>query len=115
MSNRFVRVTGFALFLALALTVIVSFAAASTPAAPTSTAATAAAANKININTAQVSELAKLPRIGDSIAKRIIEYRTKNGAFKTPEDLMKVSGIGEKTFAQIRNQITIVAPAAEPK
>jgi comEA protein len=61
----------------------------------------------ININTAGVSELVKLPRVGEKIAQRIIDYREKNGKFKTLEDLMKVKGIGEKTFKGFEGMITI--------
>lgn len=62
---------------------------------------------KININTATEQELsAGLPGVGDVMAKRIVEYRQKNGSFKTIEDIKKVSGIGEKTFEKLRGYIT---------
>jgi comEA protein len=64
---------------------------------------------KVNINTASQAELETLPRIGPKVAQRIIEYRNQNGGFKKVEDLMKVKGIGEKIFAQIKDQITIGA------
>ena len=48
---------------------------------------------KININSAGVEELAKLDRIGDKYAQRIVEYRKANGPFKKPEDIMNVKGI----------------------
>ena len=54
--------------------------------------------NKVNINTASVEELTQLKRIGTSYAQRIIEYRDKNGPFEKPEDIVKVPGIGPKTF-----------------
>ena len=57
---------------------------------------------RININTATEQQLTLLPGIGETIAKRIIEYRTENGNFTTVEDLMKVSGIGEKKFEQMK-------------
>jgi len=62
---------------------------------------------KININTASLAELQTLPRIGPKVAQRIIDYRTQNGPFKKPEDLMKVRGIGEKVFNQIKDLITV--------
>jgi len=62
---------------------------------------------KVNINTAGQAELEALPRIGPKVAQRIIEYRTQNGNFKKIEDLMKVKGIGEKIFAQLKELITV--------
>ncbi|QCX32470.1 transporter [Caloramator sp. E03] len=63
--------------------------------------------SKININTANKEELKSLPRIGDALAQRIIDYRDKNGPFKRIEDIKKVSGIGEKMFENIKDKITI--------
>lgn len=63
--------------------------------------------DKININTATKEQLKTLPRIGDSYAQRIIEYREKNGFFKDIKDIMKVSGIGEKMFENIKDKITV--------
>jgi competence protein ComEA len=65
------------------------------------------AADKININAAALDELQKLPGIGPKIAQRIIDYRKQNGNFKKVEDLMKVRGIGEKTFLKMKDQLTI--------
>lgn len=62
---------------------------------------------KININTASAADLQKLPRVGESIAQRIVDYRTKNGKFKRIEDIMKVRGIGEKVFLQLKDLITV--------
>lgn len=56
----------------------------------------------VNINTAGENELKKLPRIGPAMAKRIIEFRIVNGPFNSINDLMKVKGIGEKTFKKIK-------------
>lgn len=61
----------------------------------------------ININTAPASELVKLKGIGEVKAAAIVEYRRTNGNFKTVQDIMNVSGIGEKTFEKIRGQITV--------
>ena len=62
---------------------------------------------KININTATVQELVKLDRIGPAFAERIIQYREDNGPFQAPEDIIKVRGIGRKTFEANRDRITI--------
>lgn len=62
---------------------------------------------KININTATKSQLVNLPGIGDVKAQAIIDYRTKNGNFKRIEDIVNVSGIGEKTFESLKDLITV--------
>ena len=62
---------------------------------------------KININTASVSELMTLDGIGEVKAKAIVEYRTENGDFKSIDDLVLVSGIGEKTLEKNRDRITV--------
>jgi len=67
---------------------------------------------KININTAQSVELQKLPRVGPAIAQRILDYRKENGNFKRIEDIMKVKGIGEKVFGQIKELITVGSETA---
>lgn len=71
-----------------------------------------AAAEKVNINTATVDQLTTLDGIGDAYAKKIVEYRDAHGAFKSPEDIMNVSGIGPATFAKNKDRITVGAPAA---
>lgn len=68
---------------------------------------TASAQPLININTATVEELQKLPRVGPALAQRIVAYREMYGPFQTPEDLMQVPGIGEGIFAAIRDYITV--------
>lgn len=62
---------------------------------------------KVNLNTANVTELQKLTGIGQKKAEQIIAYREQNGSFKKIEDLMQVSGIGEKTFASLKDQLAI--------
>ena len=61
----------------------------------------------INLNTATQAELETLPGVGAATATKIIDYRTKNGKFKTIEDIMNVSGIGEAKFNNIKDYICI--------
>ena len=62
---------------------------------------------KVAINTANMAELMTLSGIGESRAADIIKYREENGDFSRIEDIMLVSGIGEKTFEEIKEQITV--------
>ncbi|MGD8539351.1 MAG: helix-hairpin-helix domain-containing protein [Candidatus Aminicenantes bacterium] len=64
-------------------------------------------AKKVNINTANLDELQTLPRIGEKVAQRIIDYRKEHGPFKKIEELMKVQGVGEKTFKQLKDKIEV--------
>ena len=63
-------------------------------------------AGKININKASVEELTQLKRIGTKYAERIVEYREKE-PFKSPEDIMKVPGIGPKVFELNKDVIVV--------
>ena len=65
------------------------------------------AAGLVNINTASAAELQTLSGIGPSMAQSIIDERTKNGAFASVDDLMRVSGIGEKKLAKIKDCICV--------
>lgn len=62
---------------------------------------------KININRAGKEELMKLEGVGDTKAAAIIKYRQEHGMFQNPEDIRKVSGIGEKLFEKIRESIEL--------
>ena len=69
--------------------------------------AAVAADGKVNINTANAEQLSLLPRVGATVAERIIQFRDQNGRFKKPEDLLLVSGIGDRTFDLIRPYISL--------
>lgn len=61
----------------------------------------------VNINTASAAELQTLSGIGPSMAQSIIDERSKNGPFASVDDLMRVSGIGEKKLAKIKDCICV--------
>lgn len=61
----------------------------------------------VNINTATQADLETLNGIGPAKAKAIVEYRKKNGAFKSPDELEKVKGIGPAILKKVRKDITI--------
>ena len=65
-----------------------------------------ATTDKININSATKSELVILKHVGDKIADKIMEYR-KAHPFETPQDIMKVKGIGQKTFDANKDLIIV--------
>ncbi len=65
------------------------------------------AGDKVNINTASKDELCALKGVGPAIAIRIIEYREKNGSFKTIEEITEVKGIGDGTFEKIKELIVV--------
>jgi competence protein ComEA len=61
---------------------------------------------KVNLNTADEPTLETLPRVGPAMAARILAWRAANGRFTAIEDLMSVSGIGEKTFEGLKDLVT---------
>jgi competence protein ComEA len=61
----------------------------------------------VYINRATSAQFDSLPGIGETFAKRIIEYRKTNGPFVSIEDLMKVEGIGEKTYAKMKSRLSL--------
>lgn len=99
MSNPF---TNLALALALALPLVAAPARA--PRAPQ---------RPVNLNTASVTELMQLPRIGQKTAERIVAFRKQHGGFQRPEELMNVKGIGEKSYAKLRPFLAL-APQPRP-
>ncbi len=62
---------------------------------------------KVELNSADAKALESLSGIGPSMAQKIIDYRMEHGKFNKAEDLKKVSGIGEKTFQRIKDQICV--------
>ncbi|WP_433210246.1 helix-hairpin-helix domain-containing protein [Dactylosporangium sp. CS-047395] len=61
----------------------------------------------INLNTASVADLQKLPGIGEVLAQRIVEFRDGHGGFRAVTDLRQVEGIGDAKFAQLKDKVTV--------
>jgi competence protein ComEA len=78
---------------------------AAVPAAPMAVPAVTGA--KVNINTADEAGLMAIKGIGKSKAKAIIEYREKNGPFKSLDELTKIKGIKEKSLQKLKDQLTV--------
>ncbi len=79
----------------------------STVAPTEATTVLAPSSAKVNINTASAEELMSLTGIGPTKAQAIVDYRTNFGNFTSIDQLTSVSGIGEKTLAKIRDDITV--------
>ncbi|MBN2848102.1 MAG: helix-hairpin-helix domain-containing protein [Coriobacteriia bacterium] len=77
------------------------------PSAGGSVAGGGSAGGLININTATAVELEELPGVGPATAATIVDDRETNGPFTTPEDLMRVPGIGPKTFEAMKDLVTV--------
>lgn len=75
--------------------------------AKTATAAAQAAGEVVDVNRADLEQLATLPGIGEKLAERINAYREENGPFKSVDDLLKVKGVGPKMLEKIRPLITV--------
>lgn len=79
----------------------------STPSEPDATRANESQSAKINVNIATAEELQKITGIGPAKAAAIISYREENGPFQKVEDLLNVTGIGEKSLEKMKDEITI--------
>jgi competence protein ComEA len=66
-----------------------------------------AKAPQVDVNRASVEELQSLPGIGQVTAERIVAFREEHGPFRRVEDLMKVKGIGEKSFQKLRSRVKV--------
>lgn len=97
---------------ALALVLALPLGAAATARSPR------APQQPVNLNTATVTELMQLPRVGQKTAERIVAFRKQHGGFQRTEELMNVKGLGEKAYARLKPFLTLSAvphPAAPKK
>ena len=94
------------LALALALALPLSAAPSAAPRAPQ---------RPVNLNSATVTELMQLPRVGQKTAERIVAFRKQHGGFQRPEELMNVKGIGEKSYAKLKPFLAAPQGAAPKK
>lgn len=62
---------------------------------------------RVDLNKATLRQLESLPGIGPVTARRIVEFRTKKGPFKRPQELIAVRGIGEKKYARLKDWIQV--------
>jgi competence protein ComEA len=69
----------------------------------------------VDVNTATEAELQVVKGIGPATAKSIVAYRQKNGAFTSVDDLVKVKGIGSKSLAKFRADLTVSGGAVRPE
>jgi competence protein ComEA len=67
-----------------------------------------------DINTAEWTELAQLPEVGETLAQRIVESRKRSGPFTSIDDLRRVGGIGEKTLEKMRPYLLPIEPTKQP-
>ncbi|GAB3805248.1 hypothetical protein GCM10028798_26750 [Humibacter antri] len=65
------------------------------------------AGGKVNLNTATKEQLETLPRVGPAMAAKILTWRTQNGRFTSIDDLMNVSGIGQRTFDGLKDLVSV--------
>lgn len=110
-----------ALLMVLALVAIAALPASAQGKAPAGGAKSlpvvkspAAPGSLVNLNTATLAQLEALPGLGAAVARRILDYREKNGNFKKVEDLMNVKGIGEKSFLKLKPLVTVTQKADPP-
>ena len=64
-------------------------------------------ATVVDLNHAGAEELTAVPGIGETMARRIVEWRDEHGPFRRVEDLMKIKGIGEKSFQKMRPYVRV--------
>lgn len=105
--KRRILVTFFLLAALLMLGTNHAFCASATEMGKAAASEAAGQATKININSADLTQLESLPGIGPSTAQAILDYREANGPFKSVEGLKDVKGIGDKKFDAVKELVTV--------
>lgn len=72
------------------------------------------ASGPVDINTADAASLEQVKGIGPAKASAIVQFREQNGPFTSVDDLVQVPGLGEKTVAQIREQVSVSTAVSKP-
>jgi competence protein ComEA len=96
---------------AVALTVLLASAAIAAPATGSSSSKESPA-SPLDLNSASAEQLTEIPGIGKVMAQRIVEWRDQNGPYRRVEDLLKVKGIGEKSFQKLRPYVKVKSSKA---
>jgi len=86
--------------------IVVGATGTAAPMGAPSAGGSAGAAARVSLNSATLEQLDTLPGIGPVTAQAIVDFRAERGGFRTVEDLLDVTGIGEQTLADIRDQVT---------
>ena len=91
----------------LAWVVLLALGLSLTPAVTLAQKAKPPSTEKVNLNNATEDQLQTLPGVGPAMAKKNIEYRSKNGKFSKIEDILNVKGIGEKKFQRMKDRLVV--------
>ncbi len=102
------------ILLAMALPLAAAGSAKSVRPPKASKAKVSAPSHAINLNSATMTELMQLPKIGAKTAERIITFRKAHGGFRRSEELMNVKGIGEKSYQKLQPFLSVGAAASSP-
>jgi competence protein ComEA len=101
------HVTALVLVLILVILVEHPIVVTTATAAEAARAATTGSTEKVNINTADAKTLASLSGVSRGLAEKIVKYRDEHGAFKKPEDLRRVDGVGHAVLEKNRERISV--------
>src|SRR5262249_37221648 len=105
--------TAFLIGVAVTLLLVHSFSYLRGGTRPTELYRERGIAHKVDLNEAEYAELRQLHGIGDALARRILEHRTRNGSFQSVDELRRVSGIGPAILERLRPWVYVASPPAD--